>query len=112
MPLAPGHLLVNPERVTEIPAQFKSWNIMYSPKSTLPTSHPMYMSSSWVNMNVVMLDEKRVVVERQEQPLIDLFEKNGFQPILCNFRHFYSFGGGFHCATLDVRRRGVLQSYF
>ncbi len=111
MPLAPGHLLLNPERATEIPSLFKSWNIMYSPKSTLPKSHPMYMSSSWVNMNILMLDEKRVVVERQEQPLIDLFKKNGFEPILCDFRNFYSFGGGFHCATVDVRRRGGLQSY-
>jgi glycine amidinotransferase len=36
----------------------------------------------------------------------------GFQPILCNFRNFNTFGGSFHCATLDIRRRGELQSYF
>lgn len=112
MPLAPGQLLVNPERVQEVPALFKSWNIMYAPPSTLPKTHPMYMSSSWINMNIFMIDEKRVVVERQEEPLIRLLKKNGFQPLLCDFRHFYSFGGGFHCATLDVRRRGELKSYF
>lgn len=112
MPLAPNQLLVNPERVPVVPNLFKSWNVMYAPPSTLPKSHPMYMSSSWVSMNVFMLDEKRVVVEKQEEPLIRLFKQNGFQPIPCNFRHFYSFGGGFHCATLDIRRKGVLQSYF
>jgi glycine amidinotransferase len=26
--------------------------------------------------------------------------------------HYAAFGGSFHCATLDVRRRGGLQSYF
>lgn len=112
MPLAPGHLLVNPERVVKIPEPFKSWNILYAPPSTVPSHHPLYMSSSWLCMNVFMLDEKRVMVERKEEPLIQLFKKNGFEPILCDFRHFYSFGGGFHCATLDIRRRGSLQSYF
>jgi glycine amidinotransferase len=38
-------------------------------------------------------------------------KKWGFTPIPCNFRHFNSFGGSFHCATLDVRRRGKLESY-
>lgn len=112
MPLAPGHLLVNPERINEIPPMFKSWNIMYAPSPTLPAKHPMFMSSSWVSMNIFMIDQKRVVVERQETPLINLLKKNGFDVIVCDFRHFYSFGGGFHCATLDVRRKGSLQSYF
>ena len=112
MPLAPGHLLLNPERVKEIPPMFKSWNIMYAPPPMLPSTHPMYMSSAWVSMNIFMLDEKRVIVEKQELPLINLLKKNGFQPIPCNFRHFYSFGGGIHCATLDVKRTGTLQSYF
>mgnify|MGYP003298904831 CR=1 FL=1 len=40
------------------------------------------------------------------------FKKNwGFTPIPCSFRNFNSFGGSFHCATLDVRRRGKLESY-
>lgn len=112
MPLAPGHLLVNPERVHTIPDLFKSWNIMYAPPSTLPSSHPMYVSSSWVSMNIFMLDEKRVIVEEQEKPTIELLKRNGFQPIPCPFRHFYSFGGGIHCATLDIKRNGILQSYF
>lgn len=33
-------------------------------------------------------------------------EKWGFKPLLCDVRSFNSFGGSFHCATLDVRRRG------
>jgi len=26
--------------------------------------------------------------------------------------NYKPFGGSFHCATLDIRRRGTLQSYF
>lgn len=112
MPLAPGQLLVNPLRVTEIPEMFKSWNVMYAPESTLSKDHPLFMTSSWISMNVVMIDEKRVVVEKNELPTIRLLEKNDFEVIPCDFRNFYSFGGGFHCATCDVRRRGNLQNYF
>ena len=36
----------------------------------------------------------------------------GFEPIPCPFMNYKIFGGGFHCATLDIRRRGELQSYF
>lgn len=112
MPLAPGKLLINPERVPKVPAIFSSWDVVESPNSTIPDSHPMFMSSRWVNMNVLMLDEKRVVVERQEEPLIKALKDFGFTCIPCDFRHVMSFGGAFHCVTCDVRRRGTLQSYF
>jgi glycine amidinotransferase len=112
MPLAPGKLLVNPERVRELPKMFKTWDILPAPKPCIPDGQLLYMSSKWVSMNVLMLDKERVMVERQEEPLVKALKEWGFKPILCNFRHFNAFGGSFHCATLDVRRRGSLQSYF
>ena len=36
----------------------------------------------------------------------------GFEPVPTPFMNYKLFGGGFHCATLDIRRRGELQSYF
>lgn len=112
MPLAPGKLLINPERVLEVPKIFKNWDVFKAPTSIIPDEHPLYMTSKWINMNILMLDEKRIVVERQDDPMITAVKKWGFTPILCNFRNFNSFGGSFHCATLDIRRRGNLQSYF
>lgn len=112
MPLAPGKVLINPERVPKIPSFFSNWDVIQAPPSTIPDSHPMYMSSRWVNMNVLMLDEKRVVVERQEEPLIRVLKDFGFTCIPCNFRHVMSFGGAFHCVTCDIRRQGTLKSYF
>jgi glycine amidinotransferase len=112
MPLAPGKLLINPERVRHIPPMFETWDVIVAPPPTLPDSHPLYMSSAWVSMNVFMLDEDRVVVERQELPLIRELSAHGFECIACDFRNVMSFGGAFHCVTLDVRRRGTLQSYF
>jgi glycine amidinotransferase len=111
MPLAPGKLLINPERVTKVPAIFKDWDLLPVPQPMIPDSHPLYMTSKWITMNVLSLDEKRVIVERNEKPLIRALKDWGFEPILCNFRNFNSFGGSFHCATLDVRRSGELRSY-
>jgi glycine amidinotransferase len=112
VPLAPGKVLVNPERVREVPAMFRGWEVLRAPQPTVPADHPLYMSSHWLTMNTLMLDERRVIVEQHEQPMIDAMRRWGFEPIPCPFRNFYSFGGSFHCATLDVRRRGGLECYF
>jgi glycine amidinotransferase len=113
-PLAPGKLLINPERVKQAPAMFKQagWDILVCPEPLMPETHPMYNSSRWISMNVLMLDEERVIVSRGEDSLIKAFKDWGFKPIVCNFYHFETIAGGFHCATVDIRRRGSLQSYF
>ena len=112
MPLAPGKLLINPERVPKVPPLFRTWDVLAAPRPAFAIDHPLYMSSRWLSMNLLMLDEERVLVERQEEDLARQLRDWGFQPIRCNFTNFYAFGGAFHCATLDVRRRGILQSYF
>ena len=112
MPLAPGKLLVNPDRVRKVPEMFRHWDVLHAPQPVIPLEHTLYMTSRWINMNVLMLDERRVVVERQDEPMIAAMRRWGFTPVPCSFADFNTFGGSFHCATLDVRRRGVLQSYF
>lgn len=111
MPLAPGKLLINPERLTKIPEIFKHWDIFEAPEPCLSDDHILYMTSKWINMNILMLDEKRVIVEKEEESIYKAFKSWGFTPIKCSFKHFNTFGGSFHCATLDVRRRGDLKSY-
>lgn len=112
MPLAPGKLLVNKERIGKIPDMFKGWDIIEAPNPCIPNSHCLYMTSKWINMNLISLDEKRVMVEKSDEPMIKLLKHYGFEPILCNFRNFNTFGGSFHCATVDIRRKGDLKSYF
>jgi glycine amidinotransferase len=112
MPLAPGRLLLNPRRVRSIPRMFESWDVRWAPEPVLPRDHVLYLSSAWVSMNVLMLDEERVVVEAQETPLIELLEDWGLHVVPVPFRNVMRFGGCFHCVTVDVRRRGPLRSYF
>jgi glycine amidinotransferase len=88
------------------------WDILVCPEPLMPVSHPMYNSSRWIGMNVLMLDEERVIVSKGEDTLIRALKDWGFRPIPCSFWDFETIGGGFHCATVDIRRRGDLESYF
>jgi glycine amidinotransferase len=112
MPLAPGKLLVNPERLPEVPPQFRGWDVRPAPPPNAGGDRRLYMSSAWVSMNLLSLDERRVLVEEKETELQAMLRGWGMEPVPCPFRSFNALGGSFHCATLDVRRRGGLQSYF
>ncbi len=113
-PLAPGKLLVHPERCAKVPEVFAEagWDVLTCPEPNMPLDHPMYNCSRWISMNVVMLDEERVIVSKGEERLIAAFKSWGFTPIECPFYDFETIGGGFHCASVDIRRRGELKSYF
>jgi glycine amidinotransferase len=113
MPLAPGKVLVNPEYldIDNLPKVLKSWDILVAPEPK-GINERLGTISKWAAMNVLMLDEERVIVEKSEETMIKAFKDWGFKPILCSFENYYPFLGSFHCATLDVRRRGELQSYF
>ncbi len=116
MPLAPGKVLINPDYVDveRLPSIFKTWDVLVAPRPD-PVDGIMSrisMCSPWTSINVLMLDEKKVVVDASQPTLIRAFKDWGFDPIPCPFLSYGPFGGSFHCATLDVRRRGTLQSYF
>jgi glycine amidinotransferase len=114
VPLRPGTFLVNPDRpMRNMPAALadSGWEFLEAPRSTLPESHPWYHSFRWLSMNMLNIDEKRVIVEASEEPTIQALKEWGFEPIPVAFRNNYPFGGSFHCATVDIRRRGGLRSY-
>ena len=72
----------------------------------------IYVKSLGNNKMCLSIDEKRVIVEAGEYKLAELLSKRGFNVIPCEFKYFHTFGGGFHCATLDIRRQGSNASYF
>jgi N-dimethylarginine dimethylaminohydrolase len=53
-----------------------------------------------------------VVVDSDQQALIALLEAKQMEVIPLKLRHSRMLGGGFHCVTLDTRRRGTMESYF
>jgi len=113
MPIAPGKVLVNPKflDVNKLPPILKKWEVLIAP-TPVPHRCPLGIVSDWLNINILMLDEERIIVEKRQEPTIKALKQWGFKPILCSFEAYYPFMGSFHCATLDIRRRGKLQSYF
>lgn len=116
LPLAPGKVLVNPEFIdpARLPEILKAWDILIAPHPDPVDGIMTRISacSAWTSINVLMLDEKRVIVDKSQVTLVRALKDWGFEPLTCAFLAYGPFGGSFHCATLDIRRRGSLQSYF
>ena len=70
------------------------------------------MSSPWVGMNFLSVDQETVIVDERQMSLIKVLEKQKFTVIPIKMRHIYTQGGGIHCATVDTVREGGLEDYF
>lgn len=118
LPLRPGLALVNPERVppdlrkTLQNGLFKGWEFIDTPAPSIPADYRLYMTSRWINMNILSIDTERVVIEENDLALERLLKNHGFKVLKCPFRNFNRFGGSFHCATCDVWREGPSQQRY
>jgi glycine amidinotransferase len=112
--LKPGLALLNPSRVREdnLPAPLKNWDHLICPEMfAYQYSDLGSFSTPWLGMNLLMLAPDLAVVDKHQLPLIKLLEKNGINTIPLALRHGRTLGGGFHCISLDVRRKGALEDY-
>lgn len=114
MPLAPGVVLLNPDRVNEknLPNFFKNWKKIYSvPPVSSKYTKDWAPASAWIGMNVVSLNEKTVIVEETQKPLMRQLETNGFDIMPVKLRHCRTLSGGPHCVTLDTVREDEYADY-
>ena len=67
--IGPGLVLSNPDRPCHQIDMFHKagWTVVKPPTPLMPDTHPLWMSSKWLSMNVLMLDPKRVVVDKNEK---------------------------------------------
>jgi glycine amidinotransferase len=116
VPLAPGKVLVNPDfiDVDRLPPILKRWDVLIAPRSDRVDGlmAKFSMCSPWTSINVLMLDHRRVVAEASQPTLHRALKDWGFEPLPLPFVAYGPFGGAFHYATLDTRRRGALEDYF
>jgi len=111
--LRAGLVLVNPSRVNtmNLPSFFKDWDVIYSPEM-VDTGYSGYTyASAWVGMNLLMINPHLAIVCKHQVELIKLLNKHKIDVIPLELRHSRTLNGGFHCVTLDTRRRGVLEDY-
>lgn len=114
VPLRPGLVLLNPERVNgaNMPELLRGWDKIYCPQLV----DGGYLGerphcSIWIGMNLLVLRPGLVVADARQTALIGALESHGIDVLPLRLTHSRSFGGGFHCVSLDVRRTGKLESY-
>jgi glycine amidinotransferase len=118
LPLRPGLLLMrNPEVADRLPRPLQAWDRIYAPVP-VEQNFPQYgdddviISSPYIDMNVLSVNESTVVVNSLSPELIREFERHRFTVIPVRHRHRRLFGGGFHCFTIDTVRTGDCEDYF
>ena len=117
VPLRPGLILSNPIRPLRnqnVRKYFErnGWEIIDCAKPAHTKKMPLSFCSQWLSMNMLVLDPKTVCVEAQEVAQMEQLDKLGFEVIPVPFWEVSPFGGGLHCATADVYRKGTCEDYF
>jgi glycine amidinotransferase len=68
-------------------------------------------ASIWQGMNLVMINPELAIVNELQTGLIKELERHGVTVAALPMRHARNLSGGFHCVSVDVRRRGELEDY-
>jgi len=115
--LRPGLALANRKRNPLAPGMLEffkknDWQVVECTEPALDGYPPLSFCSQWLSMNTLMLDEKTICVDAQENQQMEQFDKLGFEVIPVPFIDVSAFGGGLHCATADVYREGTCEDYF
>jgi hypothetical protein len=71
-----------------------------------------YVEETVFDVNMLVIDEKNVVVNNYNKQVFNALERYGVTPHICNFRHRYFWDGGLHCITSDLDREGEMKDYF
>lgn len=108
VPLRQGLVLLNGSRVNQetLPKVFqKDWHYIFIEDVVAQDFYQYPYASKWIAMNMLVIDPHTVICDRNQPNLIKLLESLKFDVIPLELRHSRTLGGGFHCVTLDLRRR-------
>ena len=69
-------------------------------------SYNTFYNNYYYNMAI-----SEMFLDSAQEPLMRELDKYGINSVPVQFRHSMTLSGGIHCATLDLRRKGTLESY-
>jgi glycine amidinotransferase/scyllo-inosamine-4-phosphate amidinotransferase 1 len=109
VPVREGLVLLNASRVNEsnCPQAFQDWEKIYVTEDMI-VAQDFYQypyASKWIAMNMLSLDPETVILDSQQTQLMSVLKNHGINSIPLALSHSRTLGGGFHCVTLDTRRR-------
>jgi len=109
VPLREGLVMLNADRVTPVncPRAFRDWQkIWVTDDMIVPQDFYQYpYASKWIAMNLLSVDSETVILDAAQSQLITILKQHGIDSIPLTLSHSRTLGGGFHCVTLDTRRR-------
>ena len=109
VPLREGLVMLNASRVNKdnCPRAFDYWEkIWITDEMIVPQTFYEYpYASKWIAMNMLAVDPETVILDAAQTHLADLLKTRGFDTIPLTLSHSRTLGGGFHCVTLDTKRR-------
>ena len=108
-PLHEGLVMLNASRVTEenCPNALKDWQKIWVTEDMI-VAQDFYQypyASKWIAMNMLAFDPETVILDAAQTQLITILKKHNIDSIPLTLSHSRTLGGGFHCVTLDTRRR-------
>jgi len=119
IPLRPGLVLFNGDRINEdwYPPIFKDWDKIFFPGDKvhdIGTNLPNGVSpcSKYIGLNFMSVNEELVICDENQDELRKVLSKHGIDSIGLPMRQARTLSGGFHCVTLDTKRKGTRESYF
>jgi len=107
VPLREGLVLLNGSRVNKsnCPQAFRDWECIYVDDVVAQDFYQYPYASKWIGLNMLVVDPNTVIVDAAQHDLIELLARKNFTVIPRTLRHSRTLGGGFHCVTLDLRRK-------
>ncbi len=109
VPLREGLVMLNASRVNKdnCPRAFDYWEkIWVTDDMIVPQDFYQYpYASKWIAMNMLAVDPETVILDAAQTKLITILKKHGIDSIPLTLSHSRTLGGGFHCVTLDTRRK-------
>jgi glycine amidinotransferase/scyllo-inosamine-4-phosphate amidinotransferase 1 len=107
VPLRPGLVMLNGSRVNidTVPHAFDGWHKIWINDVVAQDFYQYPYASKWIAMNMLVVDQHTVIVDRHQHELIKTLESYKFTVIPLELRHSRTLGGGFHCVTLDLLRQ-------
>jgi len=109
VPLREGLVMLNADRVTpqNCPRVFRDWQkIWVTDEMIVPQDFYQYpYASKWIAMNMLVVNPETVILDAVQTQLITILRKHNIDSIPLTLSHSRTLGGGFHCVTLDTRRR-------
>jgi glycine amidinotransferase len=113
----PGLLLQSPIQKSLTPEfhelfKINGWEIVETAEYSRTEFNPYCFCGPWLSNNCFSIDPKTICIESAEVLFMDQMDALGFDVIPVDFHEVSPFGGGLHCATVEIFREGDCEDYF